>query len=578
MSFDVTRFEQAVGQQLAQVAEQQAASAAQQGIADAVGGPAGEALGGAAGELVGVGADQARAAADGRAGEGLDRQLADVARSQATSGAGALGEVVGGEEGREAATRAAGAANQAIDQATSSDAAPGAAPGGAPGAAPPPSSSAPAGGAPPASGAGAPASGGAASGAPSSGAASSGAASPAREAAGGPSPSGDAPAGGAAGGAPTSRAPAGGASSGGAPSGAAAPAGGSGTPAGARRHVPALDTSAGTQAPGDLTQQVGDRWATALTDAWDGLTKPLDPNRSTAQHAADVLRRTQSLVAAAWDTFNLPGDMINAAVAQLMQPLANMVSPMPAITLGKMWMSIPHVHNHPPTFTPPAPPVPLPAVGSVLLGTSVRVLINSMPAARVKDIGIAPTCTGFTPFFQIKMGSSNVFIGGTRAARIIDLAFVCGSGEERETDNKFLQKLAAAAEKIDGVVSKIGMGVAVLGIAADAAEAATEDDAAMSAAKAMAAGMGAAQLVADQAAAAMTKSMGKDPAMTPPMVPGMFLMGSPTVQIGGFPMIHIPNPAELLLNKLKAFKPRRPRTQSEDDSQPRRQGNTSCPP
>jgi uncharacterized Zn-binding protein involved in type VI secretion len=197
----------------------------------------------------------------------------------------------------------------------------------------------------------------------------------------------------------------------------------------------------------------------------------------------------------------------------------------------------------------------------VTLGTSVKVLINNMPAARCGDIGLAPTCGGFTPFFQIKTGSSSVFIGGTRAARMLDICRACGQADNRPSTinaGKIMGAIGAVARGIQ----KVQGAMAYAAIAMDVAEAAVEDDAAMQTAKAMAAGMAAAQMAADAAAQALSKTMGKDPAGIPPMVIGAVTVGHPNVLIGGFPMVNIPNPAELLLKRLARYKrkpePKRP--------------------
>jgi uncharacterized Zn-binding protein involved in type VI secretion len=219
-----------------------------------------------------------------------------------------------------------------------------------------------------------------------------------------------------------------------------------------------------------------------------------------------------------------------------------------------LYVGLPHTHNHPPSLIPPAPPVPLPSLGAVMLGTSVKVLINGMPAARCGDIGLAPTCCGFTPFFQIKTGSSNTFIGGNRAARMLDICVACAAADKRNDAKidagKVMGAIGAAARGIQAVQK--GMGYAA--IAMDAAEAAVEDDAAMQTGKAMAAAMAAAQMAADAAAAALTNAMGKDPAGIPPRVLGAITAGHPNVLIGGFPMANIPNPAEMLLKRLARYK------------------------
>jgi uncharacterized Zn-binding protein involved in type VI secretion len=158
-----------------------------------------------------------------------------------------------------------------------------------------------------------------------------------------------------------------------------------------------------------------------------------------------------------------------------------------------------------------------------------------MPAARAGDLGTAPTCGGLVPLFQIQTGSSNVLIGGNRAARMLDLCIACGPAAGRFT-------------------SKIGTAMEALGMAADAAEAAVAPDPAMSAALALSAAMSAAQVAADMAAMALSKAMGTDPCIPPVIGPpgrGAVTMGFPNVLIGGFPMINIPDPAGPLLNALK---------------------------
>jgi uncharacterized Zn-binding protein involved in type VI secretion len=280
-------------------------------------------------------------------------------------------------------------------------------------------------------------------------------------------------------------------------------------------------------------------------------------------------RAVQSVVGGVLGGIGVVGDMINAGFANLTAPIAKVFPSLPAATITMMYVGVPHTHSHPPSLIPPAPPVPLPSLGTVLLGTSVRVLINGMPAARCGDIGIAPTCCGFVPFFQIKTGSSNTFIGGNRAARVLDICQVCAKADERKGTidaGKVMGAIGAAARGVQAVQK--GLGYAA--IAMDAMEAATEDDAAMQSAKAMAAAMGAAQMAADKAAEALTKTMGTDPAVLPPRALGAIVLGHPNVLIGGFPMVNIPNPAELLLKRLARYKRKPP---GEEDGK----GVGSCP-
>jgi uncharacterized Zn-binding protein involved in type VI secretion len=260
---------------------------------------------------------------------------------------------------------------------------------------------------------------------------------------------------------------------------------------------------------------------------WDKMSK--------GEKAAAVVRKTQQVAGTVMGATSLLQDMIDVGFANLTAPIADLFPEFPAATLTMLYVGLPHAHSHPPSLIPPAPPVPLPSLGSILFGTCVKVLIGGMPAARSGDIGLAPTCMGFAPFFQIYTGSSNVFIGGARAARMLDVCKVCGKGEGRKA-------------------SKIAVAVAAVGMAADLGEEATESSASMVAAKGLAATMDAAQLAADAAAIAMTEAMGTDPCIPPVMSPpsmGMVTTGMPTVLIGGFPMPNLPNPASALLNALK---------------------------
>jgi hypothetical protein len=109
----------------------------------------------------------------------------------------------------------------------------------------------------------------------------------------------------------------------------------------------------------------------------------------------------------------------------------------------------------------------------------------------------------------------------------------------------------------------MGVAAGAIAIAADVAELIVEPEPAMEAAKALSAAMNSAQMAADAAAMAVQAAMGKDPSVTPgpgptgagPMVVnGAITLGKPMVLIGGFPMVNIPDPVSLLLNKLSALR------------------------
>jgi uncharacterized Zn-binding protein involved in type VI secretion len=301
---------------------------------------------------------------------------------------------------------------------------------------------------------------------------------------------------------------------------------------------------------------------------------PPDPNNpgqtipfsqlGPAQQAAILLRRAQQAAGAVAGLMSVVQDMVDVGFANLTAPLAAVFPSLPAATLMSLYVGIPHAHAHPPSLIPPAPVgVPLPSLGPIILGNCVRVVISGKPAARAGDIGVAPTCGGLAPFFKVFLGSSNVFIGGKRAARVTDLCRVC---TKLPATPKAIPAGAvmSAVGKAAGVASKAigyaGKAAGVLGIAADAAEAIAEDDTALQAAKALSAAMNAAQMAADLAAEAAAAAMGTDPAAPsqPVGIGAVAVPGSVNVLIGGFPMINIPNPAEALLKFLQRFKPRQP--------------------
>ena len=199
-------------------------------------------------------------------------------------------------------------------------------------------------------------------------------------------------------------------------------------------------------------------------------------------------------------------NILDMGFAALTAPLAALCPSLPAAAMGSLYVGSPHTHVHPPSLIPPAPPVPLPSLGSVLLGNCTGVLLCGIPAARAGDKGIAPTCGGITPFFDIKLGSSNVFIGGKRAARIGDMCECC----------KPSSPLTAGAAAM-----------AVLGMTAGTAAQAAADAAALIAVVA-------------------------DPAPTPSKG-AIVLPTAPLVLIGGFPMCPTLEFAKAVLGKIKAL-------------------------
>ncbi|QDV26399.1 PAAR domain-containing protein [Aureliella helgolandensis] len=285
------------------------------------------------------------------------------------------------------------------------------------------------------------------------------------------------------------------------------------------------------------------------SEAWGKIGDP-GPNGNpptTGETAARTIRAAQQTAAVALGVASLGTDMLDVGFANLTAPLAAICPSMPAATLMGMYIGTPHCHpTHPPSGPPPIPPTPLPSIGMVTLGMSVKVLINNLPAARAGDIGLAPSCCGIPPaWFKIKTGSSNVFIGGARAARTTDICQACKNIPDPPVASAFANAMQVA-----------GIAVGAMGMAADVAEAAVEDQAAMAAAKAMSAAMAAAQMAADAAKMAVEATMWKDPTMPPTGSMGAITLpsSSGTVLIGGFPMISVMDLAKAIMNRLKRFK------------------------
>jgi uncharacterized Zn-binding protein involved in type VI secretion len=212
-----------------------------------------------------------------------------------------------------------------------------------------------------------------------------------------------------------------------------------------------------------------------------------------------------------------------------------------------------------------------------MLGTNLTVLINNKPTARCGDYGLNPTCCGIVPplsaLFEIITGSSSVYIGGSRAARSgIDITMHCFNMPSPKISIK-LGKLAGIASKVGKAVGKVtavagkvaGVAGKVAGVAAKVsmatqiassfAEAEANDDAAMASAIGLSVAMMAAQAAADAAASAMTGMMGTDqPCIPPTGTPGMILVGSPNVMIGGFPLPSFSAIAQGLLKRVSGLK------------------------
>lgn len=249
-------------------------------------------------------------------------------------------------------------------------------------------------------------------------------------------------------------------------------------------------------------------------------------------------------------------DMPNLLLAKATLDLLQFLPKMPAARLfGDLVFQFGHSHPHPPTFG-----VPIPSVGPILAAGAVNVLINGLPAARNGDLGLAAWCGGYFPIFEVMFGSSHVFIGGSRAARMLmDPTLHClpdmfSKGKGMSGMTKAIAKQAAkqaakaaAKQLVQSVVMTGAMKMLQAAAAAEQAQVSESEgeaegqaaaDAEIAAAEAAAAGVEAAmtalQMAADAAAAAMSALLGKDPGAGFPL--GFIMMGSPNVLIGGFPM------------------------------------------
>jgi len=240
--------------------------------------------------------------------------------------------------------------------------------------------------------------------------------------------------------------------------------------------------------------------------------------------------------------------LLDTGMAMATAGIASMFPALPAVTLGGMYLAPPHCHSHPPSLIPPAPPVPLPSIGVIMVAGCMSVLIGGVPAARCGDYGLAPTCGGLMPIFEVKTGSSQVFIGGSRAARLLDFAKACPGPPEPPGPPKPPSRFAQAMTAL-GVA---GVGAGLLGAGAAAVGASAAESAQAAANQAMRASMMAAQAAADAAALAMGMLYGKDPSIPPAIASlGVVMPIQGTVLIGGFPM---PDTLTAIMGLMKGIK------------------------
>lgn len=278
------------------------------------------------------------------------------------------------------------------------------------------------------------------------------------------------------------------------------------------------------------------------------------------QPESNPVSRAAEVTGGALGLISLPGDLLDTGFAVATNAIAQALPSFPAATMGMLYVGPPHPHAHPPSLIPPNPvPIPLPSLGPISMGVSLQVLINGMPAARAGDIGFAFTCCGFAPIFEIWLGSSKVFIGGSRAARMLDLCKAC----QLDVMGALDMVMEAAGVAITAMTA-VGEGIEALsgGEATEADPAAAEAAAAMAAAHGIAAAANAAQAVADAAALAVKAAMGSDPSLLP--LPGPIVAGHPNVLIGGFPTPDLMDLAMKMMGKLLKKLKRKRKTPDKD--------------
>ena len=203
-----------------------------------------------------------------------------------------------------------------------------------------------------------------------------------------------------------------------------------------------------------------------LNDAAAPFQDLSDPNESDLHKANAVIGGTLGAIQA-------PVTLLNDGFALLTHDIAKLFPALPAATLGMMHLGTPHTHTHPPSSIPPAPPIPLPSLGPVLLAGCASVLINGIPAARAGDLGLAISCGTFSPPFEVSTGSSNVFIGGARAARIGDITKHCQPPDVAGTATGPIAKTIAVGGKALAVA---GTALGVAGVVAGGLGAVTTAD------------------------------------------------------------------------------------------------------
>ena len=159
-----------------------------------------------------------------------------------------------------------------------------------------------------------------------------------------------------------------------------------------------MSAGAGNSAPGRNAVQPSPQAPSPLLarESWNFLTNAIAdvvnqtavPFQNLNQPNVSTFQKAQGVVGAAAGLASAPTQFLDNAFARATDSISKALPSFPAATIGSLVIGMPHTHTHPPSLIPPAPPIPLPAIGSVLTGCT-SVLIGGMPAARSGDFGLA---------------------------------------------------------------------------------------------------------------------------------------------------------------------------------------------
>ena len=254
----------------------------------------------------------------------------------------------------------------------------------------------------------------------------------------------------------------------------------------------------------------------------DVINQTAAPFQTAPDPAKGALGEIEQGIGAVMGVVGAPFELMDTGFAMLTQDMAALMPGLPAATLTSPHLGMLHGHLHPPSLIPPSVvPIPLPSIGAVMCAGCVSVFVGGLPAARASDMGLAISCCSLAPAFEVYTGSSNTFIGGSRAARMADITRHCNP------------------------LSAIGKAMAAIGVVAGAVSAGANFVAGQQAQGKFAA----LQAAADAAALAMSALVGKDPGVPP--VLGAVMLGNSSVLVGGFPM---PDVLDLIGGLLKGLK------------------------